>query len=144
MKHRQRTHCSGSCALLRGSPQEAGHPSLQAGELCKVEKSHTDIYPRYTSSIIISILEGGNTAQVFVSEEEAWTYYWCRSEAVSRGLKEGALCNKPNKEVIDRSTGRSPPARTEAGALATARFSLLFFSVVHALVWVSVLRTQGS
>ena len=47
---------------------------------------------------------------------------------VSRGLKEGALCNKPNKEVIDRSTGRSPPARTEAAALARARFSLLFLS----------------
>lgn len=38
--------------------------------------------------------------------KEACTYYCCRSEAVSRGLKEGALCNRPNKEVIDRSTGR--------------------------------------
>lgn len=60
------------------------------------------------------------------NEKEAWTYYCCRSEAVSKGLKAGALCNKPNKEVIDRSTGRFPPARTEAGALATARFSLSF------------------
>lgn len=34
-----------------------------------------------------------------------WTYYCCRSEAVSKGVKEGALCNKPNKEVIDSSTG---------------------------------------
>lgn len=62
------------------------------------------------------------------------TYYCCRSEAVSKGLKEGALCNKPNKEVIDRSTGRSPPARIEAAALAVARFSLLLLSVVHSLL----------
>lgn len=44
------------------------------------------------------------------------TYYFCRSEAVSRGLKEGAVCNKPNKEVIDRSTGSFLPAKTEAGS----------------------------
>lgn len=55
---------------------------------------------------------------------EVWTYYFCRSEAVSRGVKEGALCNKPNKEVIDRSTGSFLPAKTEAGSLAV---SLFFF-----------------
>lgn len=40
-----------------------------------------------------------------MKEKEALTYYCCRSEDVSKGLKEGALCNKPNKEVIDSSTG---------------------------------------
>lgn len=60
---------------------------------------------------------------------EVWTYYFCRSEAVSRGVKEGALCNKPNKEVIDRSTGSFLPAKREAGSLAMASFSLLLCDV---------------
>lgn len=64
-----------------------------------------------------------------LGKEEALTYYCCRSEAVSRGLKEGALCNKPNKEVIDRSTGRSPPAETQAAASSQARFCPPFLSV---------------
>lgn len=61
------------------------------------------------------------------------TYYFCRSEAVSRGLKEGAVCNKPNKEVIDRSTGSFLPAKTEAGSLAMARISLLLLCDVCSL-----------
>lgn len=60
---------------------------------------------------------------------EVWTYYFCRSEAVSRGVKEGALCNKPNKEVIDRSTGSFLPAKREAGSLAMASFTLLLCDV---------------
>lgn len=77
--------------------------------------------------------------------KEACTYYCCRSEAVSRGLKEGALCNKPNKEVIDRSTGRFPLARTEAGALAMAGFpssSRLWRSLAG--FWLLGSSTRGS
>lgn len=82
--------------------------------------------------------------QVSEQEKDAWTYYCCRSEAVSRGLKEGALCNKPNKEVIDRSTGRSPPARTDTGAFAMARFCVVPLSVARSTLWVSVSIARGS
>lgn len=66
--------------------------------------------------IVIILKETGrqDIKHWYSKKKEAWTYYFCRSVAVSRGLKEGALCNKPNKEVIDRSTGSFPPARTEA------------------------------
>jgi len=63
------------------------------------------------------------------SRSPGTTYYCCRSEAASRGLNAGALCNKPNKEVIDRSTGSSPPA----GARAAGR----------SLFWSSALRVLG-
>ena len=91
-----------SVRVLRTGAQETG------GE--EGDVSTAPVTALRTHSYSTSALKNGGEEDEYAKHSEkegnrVRTYYCCRSEGVSKGLKEGALCNKPNKEVIDSSTG---------------------------------------
>lgn len=122
LKHTHIRSCQAVLVLLGGTQETGGVGGQQWSPLSNWEQTSILLHKRWKWTGD-EHAECGNKR----GENVEWTYYCCRSEAVSKGVKEGALCNKPNKEVIDSSTGST--------LLAVRKEQATLVRQIHSRLW---------